>query len=231
MYNNLHEAIRSHIANFETQLYTALPATVVSWDAEAQTITASPVMLEAYEDGDISKLPEIDHVPVMFPSGGGGSLTFPIQVGDEVLLVFSSRSFDTWWSTGEVDKLSSTQRYNEYTDAVAIVGITSKDKSVKAHTTDVELKFKDNAIRLVEDSSVVIHTGSSSMTMNSDGTIDTTVKDTWSLNNGSEEFVTVLSETLQAIADITTPTMMGPQPIINKPAILALKSRLDSFKK
>ncbi len=231
MYNNLHEAIRSHIANFETQLYTALPATVVSWDAEAQTITASPVMLEAYEDGDISKLPEIDHVPVMFPSGGGGSLTFPIQVGDEVLLVFSSRSFDTWWSTGKVDKLSSTQRYNEYTDAIAIVGVTSKDKSVKAHTTDVELKFKDSSIRLVEDSSVVINTKDNSVTMNADGTMDTVVKGTWSLNNGAEEFVTVLSETLQAIADITTPTMMGPQPIINKPAILALKSRLDSFKK
>ncbi len=156
MYNNLHEAIRSHVSNFETQLYTALPATVVSWDAEAQTITASPVMLEAYEDGDISKLPEIDHVPVMFPSGGGGSLTFPIQVGNEVLLVFSSRNFDTWWSTGEVDKLSSTQRYNEYTDAIAIVGAASKNKSVIANPDDVEIKFKGSRVTLKESGSVEI---------------------------------------------------------------------------
>lgn len=214
MIEGLKEVIQSHIANFETQLFTALPATIVSFDANEQTATVAPVMLEPYTDGVVAKISEIDYVPVMFPSAGGGALTFPVKAGDEVLLVFSSRNYDVWWNTGEVDKLPSTRRFNDLTDAIAIVGLTSRNNSTQASTEDVVLKFNGNDIIL-----------------KADGTLESTTTSTFSLSNGQEEFVNVLSEALQTIADATVNTVYGISPLNNKAAILAVKSRLDTFKK
>ena len=148
--------INSHITNLESQLFTSLPATVVAYDSVTQTITALPVMLEAYKDGDISEFPEIDNVPVLFPSAGGGALTFPIQIGDEVMLMFSARNFDTWWATSTTQELSSTQRFHDISDAVAIIGLTSKNNSVKAKTDAVELKYKGSRITIKDTGSMEI---------------------------------------------------------------------------
>jgi len=205
--------INSHITNLESQLFTSLPATVISYDAVTQTITALPVMLEAYKDGDVSEFPEIDNVPVIFPSAGGGSLTFPIQVGDEVMLMFSARNFDTWWTTSATQELSSTQRFHDISDAVAIVGLTSSAKSVNGSTEDVVLKFKDNSIILKKD-----------------GTLEGKTTSTIKISNTTEELISLLSETLQAISDITVNTAYGMSPIDNKINILSLKQRLDTFK-
>jgi hypothetical protein len=214
MVTDLATVIQSYVDDFQTQLFTALPAKVVSFNSEQQTVVVKPTMLEPYTDGLTSEFPEIADVPVMFPSAGGGSLTFPIKVGNEVLLVFSSRNYDTWWDTGDSETMSTTKRFNDINDAIAIVGLTSRDKSVQASTEDVELKFNGNVIRLV-----------------SDGTVEIDTKETISVNNSSEELITVLSDALQAISDITTNTAYGPAPINNKPDVLAIKARLDTFKK
>ena len=205
--------IDSHIQKFKTGMFTSLPATVLSYNADEQTISAKPVMLEPYKDGDVLGFPEIDDVPIIFIGGGGGVLTFPVKVGDEVLLTFSSRSFDTWWDTSNVDQLSSVQRYNAITDAVAIGGLTSKNNSVKGSTEDVELKFNDNLIRL-----------------KSDGTVEVETTSTFKVSNQDEELVALLSEIVQAVSSITTNTIYGPQPVLNKAAIESLKTRLDTFK-
>ena len=214
MIGNLSDAIQSHLNNYKTQTFTSLPAKVTSYNSVEQTISARPVMNEPFKDGDVSEFPEIDHIPVVFTGAGGGVLTFPIQVGDEVLLTFSSRSFDTWWVTGSTQELSTTQRYNDITDAVAIIGLTSKDNSVQANTEDVELKYNGASQQLKKD-----------------GTIELVTTSTFSLSNEEQEFVSVLSDALQAIADITTNTVYGVSPINNKIDVLAIKSRLDTFKK
>ncbi len=212
--SKIYSAIKSHIDKFETELFTSLPAIVTSYDPEEQTISAKPVMLEPYKDGTTLAFAEIQHVPLIFPSAGGGSLTFPVKVGDEVLIMFSSRAFDTWWDTGSSEILPSAQRYNELTDAIAIIGLASKNKSVSANPDDVELKFNDNTILLKKD-----------------GTIDVVTKSTLSFKNNAEELVTVLSDAIQAISEITTNTIYGISPINNMNEILTIKDRLDTFKK
>lgn len=213
MIASLPDAIQSHINNYKTQMFTSLPAKVISYDSEEQTITAQPVMNEPYKDGEVSEFSEIDHIPVIFTGAGGGVLTFPIQVGDEVLLTFSSRNFDTWWDTSATQELSSTQRYNDITDAVAIIGLTSKNNSVQANTEDVELKYNGNTILLKKD-----------------GTIEAVTTSTLKISNPTEELVSLLSEIVDEVSKITTNTIYGISPINNKIAITALKTRLDTFK-
>tara|TARA_R110002167_G_scaffold177446_2_gene377233 strand:- start:178 stop:852 length:675 start_codon:yes stop_codon:yes gene_type:complete len=208
-----YNAIRSHITKFETELFTSLPAKVTAYNAEEQTIHALPVMTEPYKDGDVLQFAELQYIPVMFPSAGGGALTFPINVGDEVLIIFSSRNFDTWWETGESPQLPSTQRYNELTDAIALIGLTSKDKSLKANTEDVVLRYNDNSI-----------------TLKKDGTLEAETTSTLSVSNGSEELISLLSDIVEEMSKITTNTIYGVSPVNNKIAIQDLKTRLDTFK-
>lgn len=230
MSDDLYNTIRSHIDNFETQLFTSLPATVISIDHEQQTITAQPVMLEPYTDGDISEFPSIDHVPIIFPSAGGGSLTFPVKAGDEVLLVFSARSYDTWWNTSQTLQLSSTQRYHNITDAIAIVGLTSKPNSVNPHPEDVELKFGKNFIKLKADDSIEIHAEKNLIKLPNDGTVEIHTDSTLKVTNNQEELVSLLSDALQLMSEITVNTIYGISPVNNKIQIQQLKTRLDTFK-
>lgn len=214
MLTNLSDAIQSHIENYKTQMFSSLPATVTAYNSEEQTISAKPVMNEAYKEGDISEFPEIDYIPLIFTGSGGGSLTFPVNVGDEVLLMFSSRSFDNWWDSGETQELSSTQRYNDLNDAIALIGLTSKGKSVKANEEDVELKYEDNALRLKKDGSVEVDTAS-----------------TISITNSSEELIALLSEVVEECSKILTMTISGLTPPNNAANFVDLKARIDTFKK
>lgn len=213
MVTDLSQVIKSHIDNLETQLFTSLPAIIQSFDPETQTATVRPVGLEAYTDGISQPFPDNFKVPVIFPSAGGGSLTFPVKKGDEVLVTFSARNYDNWWDTSDPQVLASSQRFHDYNDAVIHLGLKSKSNSVKANTEDVELKFNDNVIRL-----------------KSDGTVQVESTSTVSISNQQEELVNLLSETIKAISEITTNTIYGPTIINNKQDFIALKDRLDTFK-
>jgi len=104
----------------------ALPARVESYDPTTQQITAQPLVLEGYvaEEGEraTERLPAIAGVPVVFPGAGGFRVTFPIAVGDTVLLVFASSSIDRWLALGgEVDP--ADDRRHALSDAIAIPGL------------------------------------------------------------------------------------------------------------
>jgi hypothetical protein len=108
------------------KLRVALPGRIESYDAAKQLVRVKPLLKEISdsEEGDqsIDSLPVLNNVPVVFPGGGGFRVTFPIKVGDVVLLVFNDRSLDVWKSKGgEVDPLLFNRHH--LADAVAIPGL------------------------------------------------------------------------------------------------------------
>lgn len=227
--------IQSHIDNFETQLNTHIPAKVISFDSETQTMTVQPLIYEAYSDGINTKPPEIDDVPVVFYGGGGGVMTFPVKQGNEVLLAFSQRDIDKWWNTGE-EAVPSTQHYHDYNDGIALLGLTSKLNSVNASTSDVQIRFDDeegelNSITLGADKSVsLVNRSGAEIKQLADGTIEITTASTIKIQNNGEELISLISETLELLATTTTNTMLGPQPLNFAPQLAVLKSRLDTLK-
>lgn len=60
--------------------------------------------------------------PVIFLGGGLGNLTFPIQEGDDCLVLFNDRSIDNWLKNGQPGPVSST-RLHSFADGIALVGI------------------------------------------------------------------------------------------------------------
>lgn len=89
-------------------LHTALPGRVRAYDAATQTADIEPMIKRGVPTGGeedevaLETLPVLPSVPVLFPSGGQCFVTFPLAVGDPVLLVFSERDTSQFRATGAV---------------------------------------------------------------------------------------------------------------------------------
>lgn len=224
----LSELVEEKIAFDREDLSTAIPCTVISYDNIKQTIVARPVMYDMDKDGITRRQSDIYSVPVIFPSSGGGALTFPVRVGDSCLVIFSQRAFDTWWVTGKLPAQPSTQRFHDYNDAIAILGLKSRNNSLEASTDSVELRYEDSNGRLINkitmspDGDVVIENDKNTKIQLLDGKIR--------LENSSEELISVLSELIQVVSNNLTSTIYGKSPMDAKAQLQVLKSRLDTLK-
>lgn len=86
-------------------LRVSIPAIVQSFDATHQTVTvqiAIREIVQGTQGPENIAIAPITKVPVMFPSGGGFSLTFPLQAGDEGLLIFCDACIELWLARGGV---------------------------------------------------------------------------------------------------------------------------------
>ncbi len=123
----LADVISGAIDASNQDLHVALPGRVESYDASTKLANIQPLLLQRLtaEDGTVTteRLPVIPSVPVCFPRGGGGFfIEFPLQAGDNVLLVFCERSLDLWKTKGgEVDPIDS--RFHTYQGAVCYPGL------------------------------------------------------------------------------------------------------------
>jgi hypothetical protein len=116
------------VAQFEyqsSQMYTAIPAIVVSVKNLAeQRIDVQPTLNLRSEDGDnIEERPVILNVPLHMPLTKDGGLTYPISVGTPVFLMFSMRGIDIWKRGNGYPVTPSDNRKFDIKDCVAIPGI------------------------------------------------------------------------------------------------------------
>jgi hypothetical protein len=114
----------------QSRIKTAIPATVLSYNSELQTVSVKVPFEETYETEEgyeLEEWGEAHDVPVQFSSGGPASLTFPIAKGDQVLLICSCRSIDEWYEgDGSQQVEPRSLRMHDLSDAFAIPGIRTK---------------------------------------------------------------------------------------------------------
>jgi hypothetical protein len=135
------------IRGLRSEMWSALPGIVVSFNAEAQTCEVQPAIKAVIRDPlgaeNWVDLPVLPDVPVVFPRGGGYALTFPIQPGDECLVVFSSRCIDAWWQSGGTQQ-QIEQRLHDLSDGFCIPGPTSQPRKLSnVSTSSVQLRSDD----------------------------------------------------------------------------------------
>lgn len=122
----LAEVVRAAIDSRLRETHVALPGRVEKYDAAEQKADIKPMVQDLVPTREgtelVESLPVIPNVPVAFPRGGGYFMTFPLQQGDFVLLVFNERSIDTWASGDGAEKNPDDFRTHNLTDAVAIPG-------------------------------------------------------------------------------------------------------------
>ncbi len=154
-----------------------MPGTIVSFDVATQTATVSPSIRRInIKTGEVLEIPDIITVPVVYPSAGGYSITFPVMAGDEVLLLFSERAIGNWIASGGKTTPQNTTMHN-YTDAVALIGLHSNPNALTAYATDgLVLRNDSNGtkIKLTATAVTVDISPSGGATFKADGAVEFT---------------------------------------------------------
>lgn len=127
-----------------SQLRVALPGIIQSFDPDTVTAIVQPALKGSY-DGKSVPLPLLVDVPVIFPRGGGCTLTFPVTAGDECLLIFGDRCIDFWWQNGGIQE-PVDQRQHDLSDGFAIVGPQSQARKISGISmSGAQLRSDDGA--------------------------------------------------------------------------------------
>ena len=132
-------------------LNISLPAKVETYDASDLRVSVKPLIKRRVEQEDgsivLESLPIVTDVPLVFPGAGAYRITFPVSVGDTVLLVFASSSLDRWLELGgEVDP--ADDRSSALSDAIAIPGLRDFKNADSAHTSAVVIESDGDDILL-----------------------------------------------------------------------------------
>lgn len=130
--------------NVSSKMRVAMPGIVQSFDPDTVTAVVQPALKGAY-DGKSVTLPLLVDVPVIFPRGGGCTLTFPVNEGDECLVIFGDRCIDFWWQSGGIQE-PVDRRQHDLSDGFAIVGPQSQAKKISSISmSGTQLRTDDGA--------------------------------------------------------------------------------------
>lgn len=110
------------------ELHSAIPGIVQSFNADTQTASIKPA-IRSRKDGKPVDVPLLTDVPVFFPGGASGYITYPISEGDECLVIFADGCVDGWFQNGGIANAVSMRKH-DYSDAFAFVGFRSKPKKI-----------------------------------------------------------------------------------------------------
>lgn len=111
-----------------SDIHTAVPGTIVSYDPAKGQATVKPTMKFTTKGGNVVDYPQISGVPVVFQQHMGQKATigFPVKPGDGCLLVISEQSLDYFMYGQE----TGTNLKFDLTNAIAIPGLFSKANTV-----------------------------------------------------------------------------------------------------
>lgn len=132
-----------------SMLRVSMPGIIQSFDPIACTCTVQPAISGQVpnEAGEFKSapLPLLVDVPVVFPRGGGCTITFPVKAGDECLVVFSDRCIDFWWQNGGVQE-PVDPRQHDLSDAFAFIGPQSQAEVIgNISTSTLQMRTDDGA--------------------------------------------------------------------------------------
>ena len=112
----LQELIREALDSRLLDVHTALPGTIRSYDRKTHTAEVEPMIERATPRVDGSsldeKIPPILNVPVAWPRGRGFYLEFPLESGDEGMLLFSEAAMGMFRETGQLSKPGDLRRHS-----------------------------------------------------------------------------------------------------------------------
>lgn len=142
-YQDVVANLESLISSQQSEMHTAIPATVLSFDKKTGRATVQPKGKLKVDDETYMNYPQLNDVPVVFPycSALTAGVAFPLQIGDSCLLIFCEQALDTWLGSGDT---SSELQYS-LTNAIAIPGL---------------MKFSVSALsEAVDDKSIILYNG------------------------------------------------------------------------
>lgn len=127
----LSEYLKTEFEYSMAEMWFACPGVVssISGDLSDLRVNVKPVINELYADGSTEEHLDILSVPVIMPGSSTTLISFPVNPGDTVLLVFSQRSMDNFKiGNGQPTQPNDARKF-QAEDAIAIPGLFTFSKS------------------------------------------------------------------------------------------------------
>lgn len=141
------EVFLTAIRASKAEMWTAFPGIVEEVKLEQMTANVRPAIKalqrpsQPPDDPNFEEwveMPTLLDCPIVYPSGGGYSITFPLAAGDEVLIIISSRCIDGWWELGGPQPQLDL-RMHDLSDGFCLPGIKSKPRAGGVDATGMVL--------------------------------------------------------------------------------------------
>lgn len=117
---------------------------VQSFNPTRKTIQAQILFKRVLNDGTIADYPVLVDCPVFTLQGGGGAIQFPIEAGDNCILLFSDRNIDAWFQNGQA-AAPFDARCHDLSDGIALVGLNALSSDLDAYQAGIAKIFYDGA--------------------------------------------------------------------------------------
>ncbi len=169
----LSEFIQDGVEFATKQMNTAIPGVVVTvrQSLHQMTVDVQPTVSFVTDDDEAVDRPVVLNVPIHFPTSKKSGMTFPVEPGDPVLLVYSMRNMDSWKrGQGAESAIPTDKRKFDRRDCVAIPGVMPFSQSPNdpaKHTHDHDSKDtvmysnlgdgNEVEVRLKPDGNLIIH--------------------------------------------------------------------------
>lgn len=157
MIQELVDEVRETAKTVTKGMHTAVPCTIVTYDASAGLASVQPKAKYKKPDGNTMDYPLVSGVPVVFPQSQNVTIAFAVKPGDDCLLVFAENALDYWLYGQETD----TDLKFDLSNAIAIPNIRPVGNAVmqEACSEDAaivqvggtKLKVKSDGIFIVGD--------------------------------------------------------------------------------
>lgn len=156
--------MQTELLNALTEINTAMPAKIVSYDPATVRATVKPSIPKRLSNGETLQAPQIVNVPICFPmadiGGAVAQVTLPLKAGDGVLLVFSHRSLENWLSGSE--QSPDDPRMFDLSDAFAMPSANAKSPS--ADGENLCIKYGEGVLKITPNGDVLINAPSTTVT-------------------------------------------------------------------
>lgn len=172
--------------------------TVKSFDEDTQlstvqlaykkTIFVPNAATGGYDPVLVDYPPIVDCITIIL-GGGSAALTFPIQEGDECLVLFNDRDIDNWYS-GAANGPVATPRLHAFADALVLIGVRSLANTLLNYDTD-------RAVLSYGESRVAVGAGGVDLEVGDDVSQKLTSTGKFIVTNTTGEFVAALILFLQ----------------------------------
>lgn len=132
------EVFRKMLDAFAFDMRMVIPGSVKSFNAAKQTAVIQPSIRERVNlGGKLSweTLPLLVDVPVAMFRAGGYCITFPVNEGDEGLVLFADMCIDAWFQSGGVQNQMDKRRH-DLSDGFFLPLTWSQPRVISGYSTD-----------------------------------------------------------------------------------------------
>lgn len=212
MLNNFIDSLKALIINILVEkVNTCIPGIVESYDASKKRAIVTPAISKAYVNNKFVNYTPIVNVPIMFPKTKNTAITFPLEKGDRVLIVFSQRAIGNFLEKGILVNPENNNTFDS-TDAFAFPSISFDGDIVGSDNEALEICHYDERITIKKDGEIQLGKDSLKKLVN-------------------ETFTTLFDEHIHGPGTYTTPSGGNVTMNSGAPTVLSNSSHLTSIVK